>query len=1113
MAEYTAASNGSLERSKDNDNNNSKTYNDMEPSGRKPYVPSSPVQGVNNSRYKRGRGKGKPWRVDAASWKEQMQVRKQVFSDFAVIEQDDEKHPHHNDDDEEEEETKGPLDDALTTTTASSETDEGIVAASNQQQQQQEQDTAKPSPESVQDALDSPDATLQRARKNLVMSDILAAPPPTPITPKAQKEYYQGPAAEEEAPNSAPDSLKRARASLSKVLARDSLRGVVLTTDALQRTRKSMVMADLYKKLTIAPLPTVTKDDDDKKVEETKRIVSEFASILQQAMLLDDSNSSSNDEDDNASDEATPNPKTRQSKDLSSTGDSKDDDDEQKQNSSVLLADLEDRLKTVHTSHHHTLETSGRAGLDPPPLEKKDPVSDQDSQNRGNVMGELQARMSSIYTDHHHVVTSLDKGLEDIVEEEETDEDIVEVEPETGIAADKEDMNADAEEESDGEVETPPLKKNANDNGIEPETSIDAVEEELISPKSRKWKDRIAKKRLSRSEDVGALEDLTPPIIDASPTSSDKAENDSDGKQPNQLLDKLRKLKAESNDSHGKQEPSQLVDQLKTSFMAFEDFLQSRGEEIDDLSFDEQTIQSIWTEVTVDDSVMEETVVEESVQNPQHQYMAALLSSRMFTDDFQKEKSTQSTEPSSDDLSFDEQTIQSVWTEVTVDESVMEETVVEETVQNSQNQYKATLLSSRMFADDLPKEESPQFLGPSGHFPVMPTISYDADDDDDMTQVTFDQSVLVDVNDNDDDPSSRSVNSGMQSDATGNAERQENESSATTLSEASKQRIAEIIRKDIWSRDVAVVESALDELCKEASSGPVHRLSIVRFGGVMAIIRAMDMNSSHERINVAACCLLEKLALDSDTQIAIGEVGGIPTIVGSMNHHADNIGVQEAACAALATISRPRLAAATANDDLTIEADGVVPALCTSMTRYSGNPKIQAKAFTALANFCMYNQERLTELSNLGGIIMLTMALQTPWEDKQEQHEAISNLAILLRCIAEQQSLKQVNKLSKAIKVEENKTQMKLSSRNSSPSKKNVDIPIVVETGDNHGDSKKLQEHDEQLSVQTTTNDKVDATLNDSSSSDSFHSLELLQSDEQRIKSTNSDSWHDAQAN
>ena len=179
MAEYTAASNGSLERSKDNDNNNnSKAYNDMEPSGRKPYVPSSPVQGVNNSRYKRGRGKGKPWRVDAASWKEQMQVRKQVFSDFAVIEQDDEKHPHHNDDDEEEEETKGPLDDALTTTTASSETDEGIVAASNQQQEEEreEEDTAKPSPESVQDALDSPDATLQRARKNLVMSDILAAP-------------------------------------------------------------------------------------------------------------------------------------------------------------------------------------------------------------------------------------------------------------------------------------------------------------------------------------------------------------------------------------------------------------------------------------------------------------------------------------------------------------------------------------------------------------------------------------------------------------------------------------------------------------------------------------------------------------------------------------------------------------------------------------------------------------------------------------------------------------------------------------------------------------------------------------------------------------------------
>jgi hypothetical protein len=49
----------------------------------------------------------------------------------------------------------------------------------------------------------------------------------------------------------------------------------------------------------------------------------------------------------------------------------------------------------------------------------------------------------------------------------------------------------------------------------------------------------------------------------------------------------------------------------------------------------------------------------------------------------------------------------------------------------------------------------------------------------------------------------------------------------------------------------------------------------------------------------------------------------------------------------------------------------------------------------------MESRERLAELSEAGGILTLTMALQRPWESKNEQHEAISHLSILLRGITE----------------------------------------------------------------------------------------------------------------
>jgi hypothetical protein len=161
----------------------------------------------------------------------------------------------------------------------------------------------------------------------------------------------------------------------------------------------------------------------------------------------------------------------------------------------------------------------------------------------------------------------------------------------------------------------------------------------------------------------------------------------------------------------------------------------------------------------------------------------------------------------------------------------------------------------------------------------------------------------------------------------------------------------------------------------------------------------MEVNLVHDRIQMAACTALEKLALDADTQVAIGEVGGISAVVGAMGAHVDNAGVQQASCAALVNISHHH---GTENDDyLEISADGAIQALCTSMMRHGDNVEIQANAFGALANLCLDNQERLKELSQAGGLAAMTMALQKPWKSKTEKHEAISTLSILLRGLAE----------------------------------------------------------------------------------------------------------------
>ena len=344
--------------------------------------------------------------------------------------------------------------------------------------------------------------------------------------------------------------------------------------------------------------------------------------------------------------------------------------------------------------------------------------------------------------------------------------------------------------------------------------------------------------------------------------------------------------------------------------------------------------------------------------------------------------------------------------------------------------FMANLLGSRMFQDaaisipkmSLPKEEEHdkqnKLVGsPDENLKKFPTITVGDDFDDDMTQITMGslEDDQHDKENGDEDkffdaeskpfprsPSSKSI--GKKSKLSMNSRKSEGASSRSSelsCSEASKQRIVEILRKEVWSRDNNVVKNAMEELDTEAKNGRHHRAHIVRCGGVMTIMRAMEMNSTCEAIQIASCSTLEKLALDSQTQTAICEMEGISLVVRSMQANFENIQLQEAACVALATICRQQ--EASTSIDLMKDAKEAVPTILSCMTRYPTNARIQSKGFQAIANLCSdsHAHKRLEELSKAGGIMTLTMALQTPWENKIDQHEAISNLSILLRGITE----------------------------------------------------------------------------------------------------------------
>mmetsp|Transcript_12685 Transcript_12685/g.26283 ORF Transcript_12685/g.26283 Transcript_12685/m.26283 type:complete len:560 (-) Transcript_12685:2870-4549(-) len=110
---------------------------------------------------------------------------------------------------------------------------------------------------------------------------------------------------------------------------------------------------------------------------------------------------------------------------------------------------------------------------------------------------------------------------------------------------------------------------------------------------------------------------------------------------------------------------------------------------------------------------------------------------------------------------------------------------------------------------------------------------------------------------------------------------------------ARQKSTADLIRTDLWSPDKSLVLDAMKHVIADAAASEKNRSLIARTGGLFAVVKAMESHSAVTEIQIAGCQALEKLALDTDNEIAIEQVGGVETILAAMMGHFDNAKVHE----------------------------------------------------------------------------------------------------------------------------------------------------------------------------------------------------------------------------
>lgn len=183
---------------------------------------------------------------------------------------------------------------------------------------------------------------------------------------------------------------------------------------------------------------------------------------------------------------------------------------------------------------------------------------------------------------------------------------------------------------------------------------------------------------------------------------------------------------------------------------------------------------------------------------------------------------------------------------------------------------------------------------------------------------------------------------------------------------------------------------ALARITKEAGASEKGRSLIARTGGLFAVVRAMECHTADTHIQIAGCHALEKLALDTDNEIAIEQVGGVEAILAAMMGHFDNAEVHEAAWAALWNLT-----CSNASKELTLDTAGGMQAIVAAMKSHMESPPVQKNACGALANLCQNNPKRMEAFAEANGFVVIATVLERYWSKPDVRTEACHAMTAL----------------------------------------------------------------------------------------------------------------------
>jgi len=185
-----------------------------------------------------------------------------------------------------------------------------------------------------------------------------------------------------------------------------------------------------------------------------------------------------------------------------------------------------------------------------------------------------------------------------------------------------------------------------------------------------------------------------------------------------------------------------------------------------------------------------------------------------------------------------------------------------------------------------------------------------------------------------------------------------------------------ILRRDLWSSDVKVVEKALNELYYEfiKNDEVAHIIAINRMGGYVPLIRAMERHAESITVQRKSLCFLQ-YQVEYHAQAILLLSGSLEAVFAAMENHPDDMLTLACGCITLdrfISLSDDRQAVA-----LRIKRQGGIQRAIYALRRFPKNAQLQASAYGLLASLCAeIEKPSATDFAKEGAIPIVIQAMK-----------------------------------------------------------------------------------------------------------------------------------------